>query len=217
MNRNLILFALILISAAGYAQKSVYQSNSFESLSKDHKILAIIPFTARLHLENGSSLSAEEKAELQHREGVAVQQALESYFLKRERRKDYRVDFQNTENTNAILAKAGITPESLDIHTIQELSEILGVDGIVSGDLDVNTLISKGVDTTFSFIDYFSGKSNYGRIAIKLSDGDTGKLLWKFEQTIDRKSGKDTDAIIEKMMRTSTRKFPYRKQRNQEE
>ncbi|WP_224489987.1 hypothetical protein [Robertkochia flava] len=212
--KHLTLLLTLLSAGILFAQKSVYQSNSFETLSEDHKTLAILPFSTRLELDNESIADERQMNELQQQEGYAVQSALESFFLKRDKRKDYRVDFQNVENTNALLLKAGITSENLDIKTIQELSEILGVDGVISGDLVLNHLISKGVDTTFSFMDYISGKSDYGQITIKLSDGKTGKLLWRFEQVIDRKSGRNTTAIIDKMMRTSTRKFPYRKERD---
>lgn len=211
MKHLIISFCLLLFTSLGIAQKSVYQSDSFESLSKDHKTLAILPFSARLELGNQGEVAEAKMRELEMQEGYAVQSALETYFLRRDKRRDYRIDFQNVKNTNALLKKAGITPENMDIKTTQELSEILGVDGVVTGDVTLNALISEGVDTSFSLIDYFSGKSDYGRIAIKLSDGKTGKLLWRFEQIIDRKSGKNTTAIIDKMMRKSTRKFPYDK------
>lgn len=214
MKKHLILFLSLLCTATLFSQKSVYQSSSFESLSKDHKTLAILPFSTRLELDKQGGSTPERLTELEREEGYAVQSALETFFLKREKRKEYRVDFQNVENTNALLLKAGVTPENLDIKTTHELCEILGVDGVITGDLMLNTLISKGVDTTFSFMDYFSGKSDFGRITMKLSDGKTGKLLWRFEQTIDRKSGKNTAAIIERMMRGSTRKFPYGRERD---
>ncbi|MBL7472109.1 DUF4136 domain-containing protein [Robertkochia sediminum] len=212
MKKLLIITICLFSTSLIFAQKSVYQSNSFEILSKDHKTLAILPFATRLEMENsGNSESAMLKNQKIH-EGYVVQQALEQFFLQRDKKKDYRVEFQNVENTNALLKQAGVTTENLDIKTTQELSNILGVDGVISGDLVLNRLLSQGVDTTFNFIDYISGKSNYGRITIKLSDGATGKLLWRFEQVIDRKSGKNTTAIIDKMMRQSTRKFPYRKE-----
>lgn len=210
MKKLLIITLCLFSTSLIFAQKSVYQSNSFETLSKDHKTLAILPFAAKLELDKNHQVSEEKLKALQEHEGYAVQEALEEFFLKRDKRRDYRVDFQNVENTNALLKKAGVTSENIDVKTMQELSEILGVDGVISGDLLLNTQISKGVDTTFSLIDYFSGKSDYGRITIKLSDGATGKMLWRFEQVIDRKSGRNTTAIIDRMMRGSTRKFPYR-------
>ena len=86
------------------------------------------------------------------------------------------------------------------------------MDGIISGNLDVNVLLSDGVPSDFSFLDYLLGDADYGRIGIKISDGKSGKLIWKYEQEISRKSGKDTDDLIDKMMKKAARKFPYDKE-----
>ncbi|NNE01931.1 MAG: hypothetical protein HKN52_02100, partial [Eudoraea sp.] len=86
-------------------------------------------------------------------------------------------------------------------------------DGIVSGNLDVNILLSEGIPSSFNFIDYILGDANYGRIGIKVSDGTTGKLLWKYEKEINKKSGKNTTDLIDGMMKKATRKFPYDKER----
>ena len=89
----------------------------------------------------------------------------------------------------------------------------MGVDGIISGNLNLNILLSEGVPTDFSLFDYFSGDANYGRIGIKISDGATGKLLWKYEKEITKKTGKNTTDLIDKMMKLASRKFPYDKEK----
>lgn len=204
-----ILFLLIFTcSASTFAQKTIYESSRFDELSKHHKTLAILPFLATLQLEHKENLSTEELDKLEAKEGYAVQNALESYFSKKKSRKGFRVSFQNIKNTNAILGKNRISLKNLDIHTTQELCEILEVDGIISGNLTLHKLISKGVESP-SLFDIITGKSDYGRIAIKVSDGKTGKLLWKFEKTMTRKSGKNTLDIIESIMKKASRKFPY--------
>ncbi|MCM5663000.1 hypothetical protein [Galbibacter mesophilus] len=210
MKKNIFYVLIVLIQFTAFGQKTIYQSDAFEEMSKDHKMVAILPFDARLELKN-KDLSEAKLKELQEKEGYEVQNALETYFLKMHKRKDYRIEFQDIKNTNALLAKEGINLMNLDIYTTQDLCKILNVDAIISGDLALNALISKGVSTDFDFISFISGTSDYGRIAIKLSDGDTGKLLWKYEKVITRKSGKNTYDIIEAMMRKSTRKFPYDK------
>ncbi|WP_224484789.1 hypothetical protein [Robertkochia aurantiaca] len=213
MKRTLLITLILGVWSTWsvFSQRTVYQSESFESLSADHKRIAILPFEARLELENSEALSDNDLDALENREGYEVQNALENYFLKRDKRRDYRIEFQNVDQTNALLEQNGIDLKNLGIYTAQELSEFLGVDAIISGDLTLNALISQGVSTDFDFISFLTGKSDYGRIAIKLSDGATGKLLWKFEKTINRKAGKNTQSIIEAMMRKSTRKFPYHK------
>lgn len=193
------------------AQKDIYESNRFDELSLEHEQLAIIPFIAKLELRQ--TLTKQEQQQLAEREGYAVQDALETYFSLRKKRKKFNVDFQNVENTNAILAQNNINYDNIDVYTVKDLCKILDVDGIISGNLDLNMLLSKGVPTDFNFLDYFNGNANYGRIGIKISDGATGKLLWKYEQQINKKTGKNTTELIDRMMKLASRKFPYDKEK----
>ena len=150
---------------------------------------------------------------LEKKEGYAVQDALETYFSKRKKKKKFSVEFQNIKNTNAILQQNDITYDNIDVYSVKELCNILGVDGLISGTLDLNVLLSKGVPTEFSLLDYINGDANYGRIGVKISDGSTGKLLWKYEKRINKKSGKNTNDLIELMMKLASRKFPYDRER----
>ena len=206
------LFLLLLLpSTLLWAQKDIYESTRFEELSMNHKTLAIIPFFTNLDLDE--DLSKSELRRLEELEGKAVQDALETYFGRGKKRKKFSVDFQNVENTNALLAQNKIDYSNIDTFTINELSDMLGVDGIISGNLDLNILLSRGVPKEISFIDYLLGDANYGRIGIKISDGKTGKLLWKYENEITKKSGRNTTDLIDKMMKKMTRRFPYDKER----
>lgn len=207
-----LLFGLLLfVTALGTAQKNIYENRRFDELSENHEVLAIVPFIANLDLEQ--NVDRNELKDLAEKEGYEVQNALETYFSKRKKRKKFNVEFQNIEDTNAILAQNDVTYDNLDIYTIKELCNILKVDGIISGNLSLNILLSKGVPTDFNLLDYFSGNANYGRIGIKVSDGETGKLLWKYEKAITKKTGKNTTELIDKMMKLVSRKFPYDKEK----
>jgi hypothetical protein len=210
LTRIALLYTFLLLSGNALGQKNIYLSGSFEGLSANHQVLAILPFFTNLDL--GEELAAPEILRLEQQEGYAVQDALQTYFGRGKKKKKFSVSFQNSEDTNALLAKNEISYQNIDRYTIQELSEILKVDGIVSGNLDVNILLSNGVPTEMSFLDYILGDADYGRIGIKISDGQTGKLLWKYELEINRKTGKNTDDLIDKMMKKAARKFPYDKE-----
>ncbi|MFK7814542.1 MAG: hypothetical protein AB8B59_18750 [Maribacter sp.] len=214
MLRITILFVFALASISLSAQKNIYESDKFDVFSSGHKELAIMPFLTNLDLKD--DISKVDLAEREKKEGYAVQNALETYFSKRKKKKKFSVEFQNTEDTNALLAQNNITYENIDVYTIKQISEILKVDGIISGNLDLNILLSKGVPDNFSFLDYFLGDANYGRIGIKISDGTTGKLLWKYEKVINKKSGKNTDDLIDRMMKLASRKFPYDREKRKD-
>ncbi|MFS4456613.1 hypothetical protein [Maribacter sp. 2304DJ31-5] len=208
------IISILFSGLALNAQKNIYESHKFDELSENHEVLAILPFLT--HLELKKSSFDEDVKSLEEKEGYAVQNALETYFSKRKKKKKFSVEFQNTKDTKAILAQKGIDYQNIDVYTIKQLSKILQVDGIISGTLDLNILLSKGVPTEFSFTDYFSGDSNYGRIGVKISDGDTGKLLWKYEKQINKKTGKNTTDLIDKMMKLAIRKFPYERERKRD-
>lgn len=213
MKRFFFLFTLIY-SVTITAQKNIYESPNFDELSADHKVLAIVPFLTNLELNE--TISREEQKRLEENEGYAVQNALETYFSERSKKKKLPVEFQNIKNTTAILAQNKITYDNIDVYTTKQLSEILGVNGIISGTLDLNILLSSGVPTEFSFTDYFSGGADFGRIGIKISDGDSGKLLWKYEKEINKKTGKNTTDLIDRMMKLAIRKFPYERERKRD-
>jgi hypothetical protein len=151
---------------SAHAQKNIYESEKFEMLSENHKVLAIIPFFTKLDLKE--EFSGKDLNQLEQREGYAVQDALETYFGRGKKKKKFTVDFQNIKNTNAILAQKNITYKNIDTYTIKQLSEILSVDGIVSGNLDVTILLSEGIPSSFSFIDYILGDANYGIIFLEM-------------------------------------------------
>ena len=209
--RTIMVLTTLLLFTSAVAQKNVYESSRFDELSANHKILAIIPFFT--HLDLDEEVTGKELDALEEKEGHAVQDALETFFGRGKKRKKFSVEFQNIDNTNAILSQNNIDYANIDTYTIKQLSKILGVDGIISGNLDLNILLSKGIPAEFSFIDYILGDADYGRIGIKISDGNTGKLLWKYENKINKKSGKNTDDLIDKMMKKVTRRFPYDKER----
>ncbi|MGX1929461.1 hypothetical protein [Flagellimonas sp. 2504JD4-2] len=211
--RKILLVIAFFAFTIGSAQKNIYENRRFDELSAHHELLAIVPFITNLDLKK--NVDQNELKSLAKKEGYAVQNALETYFSKRKKRKKFNVEFQNIEDTNAILAQNGVTYDNLDIYTIKELCKILKVDGIISGNLNLNILLSKGVPTNFSLLDYFSGDANYGRIGVKVSDGDSGKLLWKYEKGITKKTGKNTTEMIDKMMKLASRKFPYDKEKKQ--
>lgn len=212
--KKIVFVFILLTTVMASAQKNIYENIRFDELTDNHEILAIVPFIA--HLELKEAVDRDELKVLAKKEGYAVQNALETYFSKRKKRKKFNVDFQNINNTNAILAQNNIDYNNIDTYTTQELCKILEVNGIISGNLNLNILLSEGVPTDFSILDYFSGNANYGRIGVKVSDGETGKLLWKYENEISKKTGKNTTELIDKMMKTASRKFPYDREKRRD-
>ena len=191
--------------------RSIYTNPNFDQLAKDHKILAVIPFEANVKLrpKQMKEMTGEDVARMEEQEGESVQSALFSYFLKRKDKHEFNVEFQDISRTNALLAKNGITYESMGEYTTEDLAKMLEVDGIVSGLLVTDKPMSEGGAIALGILTGISAPTNSGKIAININDGATGELLWKYEKALSRDLGSDTNQIINALMRKASRKFPY--------
>lgn len=204
MKRLLLIFiALWGIPLAVFAQKDIFLSPKFNELTKEHKVLAIIPFKSVL------DLNTTQKADSEEIEGKAVQTGLENYFNQRKKRKKFTVEFQEIKTTNQILEEQKINYDDIGLYSSKDLARILGVDGIISGSIQLNVLLSQGIEKDSGLGDFLFFDSDFGRIAVKISDGITGKLLWKYDKAITRKGGKNTIEFIDSMMKKASRNFPY--------
>ena len=213
MKKIILLSAALLISfISSYAQtKEIYTNPEFAALSKEHKTLAILPFTATVTLrpKQMRGMTPEQLEDLQRSEGKAVQSALHSYFLKQKGKQKFTVDFQDIGKTNAILAKNDIDQDNLETFTSEELAALLGVDGVVGGHLSTNKPMSDGASAALGLLVGIYGPTNSGKCTININDGNGGALLWKYEKTLSRSFGSDTNTVINTIMRKASRKFPY--------
>ncbi|MFC6996525.1 hypothetical protein [Rufibacter roseus] len=209
-----LLLVALFISVSGFAQtREIYTNPSFNTLAKEHKTLAILPFDASIGLRPNQmkNMSPERLKEMEKNEGLAVQSALQTYFLKVSSKDDYFVNFQDANTTNAILLKNNVTAETIKSFTPAELAKLLGVDGVIMGTFSTDKPMSDGAALALGLAVGFYGATNSGKTGINIYDGATGELLWKYEKTLSRGLGSDTNSIINTIMRKASKKFPYRR------
>ena len=208
----LVLFATLLAPAQ---TREIYTNPKFKELAKEHKTLAVLPFRTTLQLrpaEVKKNGGAEGVRVLEEREGLGVQNALHSYFLKQKADKDMVVDVQDISKTNALLAKNSVTTDKLATMTMEELAVMLGVDGVISGTFESSQPMSGGAAVAMVMLTGFSGSTNTGKLGISINDGKSGELLWKYDKSLSRGLGSDTNSIITTIMRKASRQFPYSKE-----
>ena len=209
MNYYLSFIFCILSLHTVVSQKSVYLHPNFNAYASNHRTIAILPFYVDLELPNEPSEFL--RRQFLEIEGLAVQQALAHYFESKSNSKDLSVLFQPLGLTQKKLQLAGLDYRSIGQKSSKELAQILEVDVLISGNLSLSVLLSDGIDNDFNWVDLWIMAPEFGRLAIKISDGKTGKLLWRYEKAIDRRSGKNTKELIEKLMKQAARSFPYYK------
>jgi hypothetical protein len=69
--------------------------------------------------------------------------------------------------------------------------------------------MSEGASVALGLLIGFYGPTNSGKCTINITDGATSELLWKYEKTLSRSLGSDTNTVINAMMRKASRQFPY--------
>ena len=210
-----VLLALFTTLLASAQTREIYTSPKFKLLTKDHKTLAVLPFRTTLQMrpaEVKKNGGIEGVRVLEEREGLGVQSALQSYLLKQKVDNDITVDVQDVAKTNALLAKNGMTSEKTLTMTMEELAQMLGVDGVISGTFESSQPMSGGAAVAMLMVGGFSGPTNTGKLVININDGRSGELLWKYDKSLSRGFGSDTNSIITTIMRKASRQFPYSKE-----
>lgn len=210
--KTLLTLCTVLFAMALHAQtREIYVNDNFATLAKDHKVLAILPFKAviKLRPKQMEKMTPEQFQQLQKDEGMAVQSAIHSYLLKRKDQHNLDVNFLDISTTNALLLKNNITQENIDTFTPKEMAEMLNVDAVISGVLSTDKPMSEGASAALGILVGFYGATNSGKCTININDGKTGELMWKYEKTLSRSLGSDTNTVINTIMRKASRQLPY--------
>lgn len=212
MKRLTLLFLLSMMTTLIFAQsREIYVNPEFNVLAKDHKKIAILPFKTivKLRPKQMQQMTPEQLAQMQKDEGLAVQSALQTYFLKRKAQHNFQISFQDLATTNAQLAKHSLDPNELEKYTPKELADMLEVDAVITGILTTDKPMSEGASLALGLVVGIYGPTNSGKCTININDGATGDLLWKYEKTLSRSLGSDTNTVINTMMRKASRQLPY--------
>ena len=214
MKTKSILLSLFFLLAAAFTfaqDREIYVHGEFPKIAQSHKMLAILPFKAvvKLRPKEMEKMTPEQMENLQRNEGLSVQSAMESYFLKRKEQHEVEVEFQSTATTNALLLKNEIHAGNIDQYTPQELAKILEVDAVIGGLFFTDKPMSEGASLALGLLVGFYGSTNSGKCTININNGVDGILLWKYEKTLSRSLGSDTNTIINTMMRKASRQLPY--------
>jgi hypothetical protein len=212
MNKIILTLGLVLTTLVVMAQTNQsYVNPKFYSLAKNHKTVAVIPFEVQIGLrpKERETITAEQLKEMELKEGVAVQNGLVNWFLRKANRKDLRIEFQDVAATNALLSKQGIDVSNIKNYTPHELASILGVDAIMGGLMKTSKPMSEGASVALGMAIGFWGNTSSGDVTITLNNATDGAVLWKYSTDLSGGLGTDVDTLIDGLMRNASRKFPY--------
>ena len=208
--KNLFLLSFLFLSFLGYSQKQIFENPQMTAVIKEHKTVAIIPFTVKItYKKQPKNFNAEANSEQEAKMSKSIQSSMYTFLLRKV--DNYSVVFQDVDKTNILLKKAGAL-DKLDEFTKDEIAKILGVDGIIGGTFETEQSKSEaGAIASAVLFGGFGGKTGTGTLTMTINNGKDGDLLWRFFKTMDQGLASSTDDLVESMMRKVSRNFPYEK------
>jgi hypothetical protein len=206
----LALTPILASSAMGAAQQ--YLNPDFSTIAKTHKTIAVLPFRVTIdtnRLPKGTTLEMVQVS--QKEEGLEFQKQLYSRFLQRAQDGEYAIAFQDVDQTNALLLKAGMQPDSLLGHTKDEIARALAVDALVSGTVHQSQPTSTGAALAQTLLIGFSGSTQRVDINMTVHNGGDGALLWSYDHTDKGGLANSVEAMTKSLLKKVAGNFPYRK------
>ena len=201
MKRIFMFIFMLCLSFVAPAQTHFYENPDFDQLTAGHEIIAIVPFSASVNLrpKQMKDISTEQLAKMEESEGLSIQSAMYSWFLKREKQNKLKVKVQDTNTTNALLRRNGIFTENLVDYTPEELAQIIGVDAVIMGTFETTKPMSEG----------FYGSTNKAIVNMSIFNAQQGELLINYNKAVSGSMGSSTDDLINVLMRKASRRISY--------
>lgn len=220
-----VLLAVLLLLSIGCTTVD-YRSPHFEEQTKDHAVVAVLPFETVLAGRQPRRLSPAQILAIEEAESLAFQRALYFRLLNRIDKGQVGIGVQPVEETNRILASRGIAVHQTWGMTPQALADILEVDAVVRTRVEkaryMSDVASLGVDVGLAVLyDATDGKAAavLPPVLAKTHDifadstvwsGSDGALLWRVAVHRETDWTRPANDIIVGVTRKLARKFPYR-------
>lgn len=177
---------------------------------------AILPFDVTIEKNlQIKKTTPEQLRQMEERESVQYQNGVFQYIM--ERKKDFNVNLQDIDDTNALLKRNGIGYEKGRSMTKGELCQLLQVDGILTGkyqrkeNLDRN--ISRGLDLIARQTENFalSPKQGEATLSLSLYNATEKRVVWTYQNDDWNSSYRSPEELAQKLMERAAKKFPYKK------
>ncbi|MFT4854757.1 MAG: hypothetical protein ACI9UV_002164 [Algoriphagus sp.] len=206
-----LAISMFLISSFGIAQTHLYEHPKIDQYIASHGMVAILPFKTSITLrpKDMKSMSNEQISKLEEDEGLSIQSAMHSWFLKREKNGNLNVSFLDPLTTNAKLRKMGVTFENFNDYTPDELADMLEVDAIIMGSFETNKPMSEGASLALGLLSGFYGSTNKAVLNMSIYDAEDGLQIANYNKAISGSMGSSTEDLINILMRKASRRISY--------
>jgi len=227
MKRMKSLFAILAVIALTSCNPH-FLSNRFDSLTADHKVIAVLPFEMRFTGFMPKEMFEEDIILIEEAESRAFQYSFYNELLRRTRipNKALKVEVQDHGKTLALLEKNGISIRESWNMLPEELAPILGVDAVVRARVQkariMSDLASFGIEIGRDLVNriaripfrvWMSGISNQNKVIVAdfaLFNENNGTTLWSIEFQEDADWRKPANETIAEISQRAVKRFPYR-------
>jgi hypothetical protein len=154
-------------------------------------------------------MTNEQIIKMEEDEGMSIQSAMYSWFLKREKRESLKVSVLDPITANAKLKRMGVTQSNFADYTPDELANILEVDAIIMGTFDTNKPMSEGASVALGLLIGVYGPTNKAVINLSIYNATDGVLIANYNKGISGSMGSSTEDLINILMRKASRRISY--------
>jgi len=184
----------------------IYHSPDADIIADSHQKIAIIP--PRVTIEAPRRVSREDLKKQTRTTGYAIQGEMYSWLLKRKRQGKILIDVQDLETTNALLGKADFFKGKA--MTPQEISEILGVDAVVTSNYLLTRPISEAGSIALTVLTggaWLNDKE--ANVTLDIYDSNSQKTIWNYRNTHSGELWESHADLVNDVLRHASRKMPY--------
>ncbi len=208
MKKIVYLFVLIVLASCS---PKIYKTNDFDSVASRHKVVAILPCNVMIQLRPNAAkkVSPEDLARNEENTGLAVQEKMYGWFLRRSEKFNYTVKFQDVSKTNALLKQANVGYIDLRTKSKDEIANLLGVDAVISSSVRMDKPMSEGAAIAVGLLVGVWGSTNTAATTINIHEGSKGDLMWKYDYEASGSVGSSPENLVNALMRNASKKFPY--------
>lgn len=207
--RVLVLVSAVCLFFQGCAQ--IYKNPDFDNITKDHKRVAIVPFKVSIS-QPPKDFTAEMVKDAEKNEGYMMQRQIYGKFLGHQSKGEYTIEFQDVDETNALLAKDSIAYGNMEQYTKTDLGKVLNVDAILSASIIRTHPMSTGAAIALGLL-FFGGFGTTNRVDINVTIHEVqgNKLLWQYDHQASGSVGSSSEELAKSLMKGISKKFPYKR------
>lgn len=207
--RNFIL-GLVVALLAGCA--TTYTVDDFDKYQGAHETVAILPFSVTMSAGNrGKDVTATRLNEEARAQAFNFQRSVYTQFLERVEKDKVTVKFQDIDDTNALMRRAGAFDDEGNVMlTKQEIGVLLDVDAVIAGSMTLSKPMGTGTAVVTTLLVGW-GVTNEAQINMTIHDSESGSLVWSYDHSASGGVISSPDQLAKNLMRNIASKFPYKK------